>query len=77
MSTSSEGGRTRSEESRGQQPSHLPAPKVKMSLRDFALRKKKQREEEMTKNVQDTPSSTGVDLPFGRRKVETTRLGFR
>ena len=34
-----------------------PAPKVKMSLRDFALRKKKQRAEEMSKNIQDTPSS--------------------
>ena len=54
------------EESREQQPSHPPAPKVKMSLRDFALRKKKQREEEMTKNVQDTPSSAGVDLPLAR-----------
>jgi hypothetical protein len=58
---------SRPEESR-EQPSHPPAPKVKMSLRDFALRKKKQREEEMTKNVQDTPSSTGVDLSFGRRE---------
>ena len=56
----------RSEEPREQQPSQPPAPKIKMSLRDFALRKKKQREEEMTKNVQDTPSSAGVDLPFGR-----------
>ena len=46
-----------------QQPLHPPAPKVKMSLRDFALRKKKQREEEMTKSVQDTPSSGGVNLP--------------
>ena len=54
----------RTEDSR-EQPSHPPAPKVKMSLRDFALRKKKQREEEMTKNVQDTPSSAGVDLQFG------------
>jgi hypothetical protein len=57
-----------SEDSREQQPSHPPAPKVKMSLRDFALRKKKQREEEMSKNVQDTPSSAGVDFPFGRRE---------
>lgn len=40
-----------------QQASCPPVPKVKMSLRDFALRKKKQREEEeMTKIVQDTPS---------------------
>ena len=54
-----------SDESR-EQSSHPPVPKVKMSLRDFALRKKKQREEEMTKNVQDTLSSAGVDLPFGR-----------
>ena len=59
---------SRSEESR-EQPSHPPAPKVKMSLRDFALRKKKQREEEMTKNVQDTPSSAGVDLPFGKSEI--------
>lgn len=36
-----------------------------MSLRDFALRKKKQREEEMTKYVQDTPSSAGVNMSFG------------
>ena len=57
-----------SEESR-EQPSHPPAPKVKMSLRDFALRKKKQREEEMTKNVQDTPSLPGVDLSFGGGEV--------
>ena len=55
-----------SEESREQQPLHPPAPKVKMSLRDFALRKKKQREEEMTKNVQDTPLSAAVDLSFGK-----------
>jgi hypothetical protein len=53
-----------SEESRVQQPSHPPAPKVKMSLRDFALRKKKQREEEMTKNVHGTPSAAGVNLSF-------------
>ena len=59
---------SRSEESREEQPSHPPAPKVKMSLRDFALRKKKQREEEMTKNAQDTPSSAGVDLPLDRRE---------
>jgi hypothetical protein len=72
MSTRSEGGRiTLGRVLRTTAP---PAPKVKMSLRDFALRKKKQWEEEMTKNVQDTPSSTGVDLPFSRRKpeVETT-----
>ena len=45
------------EESQEQQPLHPPAPKVKMTLRDFALRKKTQREEEITKNVQleDTP----------------------
>ena len=61
---------SRSEESREQQPSHPPAPKVKMSLRDFALRKKKQREEEMTKNVQDTPSSAGVDLLFSGSEAE-------
>ena len=54
----------RLEESREQQPSHSPAPKVKI-LRDFVLRKKKQREEEMTKN---TPLSAGMDLPFGRSK---------
>lgn len=54
-----------SEEAHEQQPSHPPAPKVTMSLRDFALRKKKQREKEMTKNVQDTPSSSGVDMSFG------------
>jgi hypothetical protein len=46
-----------------EQPLHPPAPKVKTSLRDFTLRKNKQR---MTKNVQDTPSSAGVDLPLGR-----------
>ena len=57
---------SRSEEAREQQPPHPPAPKVKMSLRDFALRKKKQREEEMTKNVQETPTSAGGDLSFGR-----------
>ena len=57
----------RSEGSREQQPLHPPAPKVKMSLCDFALRKK-QREEEMMMNIQDTPSLVGVDLPFGRSK---------
>jgi hypothetical protein len=53
-----------SEPQEQQQPSQHPAPKVKMSLRDFALRKKKQREEEVTKSVQDTPSSGGVNLTF-------------
>ena len=49
-----------------EKPSHPPPPKVKMSLRDFALRKKKQREEEMTKHVQDIPSSAGVNMSFGK-----------
>jgi hypothetical protein len=53
-----------SEEFREQLPSHPPAPKVKMTLHDFALRKKKQREEETTKNVHDTPSAAGVNLSF-------------
>ena len=35
-----------------------------MSLRGLALRKKKQREEEMTKSVQDTPSSGDANVPF-------------
>ena len=48
-------------ESSLEQPLH-PLPKVKMSLRDFALRKKKQMEEqEMARSVQD--SLSGVDLP--------------
>ena len=48
-------------ESSLEQPLHL-LPKVKMSLRDFVLRKKKQMEEqEMTRSVQDSLSS--VDLP--------------
>jgi uncharacterized protein len=51
---------SRSEESQEQPPSHPPAPKVKLSLRDFVLRKKKQREEEMTKNVQDTQLSAAL-----------------
>ena len=51
-----------SEESREQRP----GPKIKLSLREFALRKK-QREEEMTKNVQETQSLAGVDLPFGKK----------
>lgn len=47
------------------EPSCPPPPKVKMSLRDFALRKKKQREEEgMTKSVQDTSSSGDANLSF-------------
>ena len=53
-----------SKESREQQPSHPPAQKVKMSLCDFTSRKKKQREEEMTKNVHGTPSAAGVNLSF-------------
>ena len=64
------------EESRPQEPSHPPAPKVKMSLRDFALRKKRQREEEeMTKNVQDTPSSGGVNLPFVKSETGPNGVG--
>lgn len=40
-----------------------PAPKVKMSLKDFALRKKKQREEEMlTKCTQASPVTVNLSL---------------
>ena len=40
-----------------------PAPKVKMSLKDFALRKKKQREEEMlTKCIQASPVTINLSL---------------
>lgn len=44
-------------------PQPLPAPKVKMSLKDFALRKKKQREEEMlTKCTQASPVTANISL---------------
>jgi hypothetical protein len=39
--------------------SPLPAPKVKMSLKDFAMRKKKQREEELARAAAQSP-----DHPF-------------
>ncbi|TFK35005.1 hypothetical protein BDQ12DRAFT_688889 [Crucibulum laeve] len=39
-------------------PSPAPAPKVKMSLKDFAMRKKKMREEGLTKSIQASPMST-------------------
>ncbi|KAF7980235.1 hypothetical protein HWV62_39361 [Athelia sp. TMB] len=59
-------------------PSPPPAPKVKMSLKDFAMRKKKQREEEMAKGVveggltvdthaiggEHAPSVSPVDVPM-------------
>jgi hypothetical protein len=35
-----------------------PLPKVKMSLKDFAMRKKKMREEEMAKSILSSPAST-------------------
>ena len=44
-----------------------PAPKVKMSLKDFALRKKKQREEEKAKTVTspvDQPADRTLDMPL-------------
>lgn len=53
------------------EPSPPPPPKVKMSLKDFALRKKKKREEEMasktlhspvTLDCPGLPSSPGVDI---------------
>ncbi|KAF9232897.1 hypothetical protein BU15DRAFT_80717 [Melanogaster broomeanus] len=40
-------------------PSPPPPPKVKMSLKDFALRKKKQREEEMAAKALMSPASSG------------------
>jgi len=43
-------------------PSPLPVPKVKMSLRDFALRRKKQREEELA-------AAKGVVSPVGLGSV--------
>lgn len=44
-------------------PQPPPAPKVKMSLKDFALRKKKQREEEMlTKCTQASPVTENLSL---------------
>lgn len=46
-------------------PSPLPVPKVKMSLRDFALRRKKQREEELAaaKSVVSPEGLGSVALP--------------
>ncbi|KAH7928022.1 hypothetical protein BV22DRAFT_1126923 [Leucogyrophana mollusca] len=46
-------------------PSPAPAPKVKISLKDFAMRKKKQREEEMAKvgaSPAQTPSAQALSL---------------
>jgi hypothetical protein len=37
-------------------PPPLPAPKVKMSLKDFAMRRKKQREEELARAAAQSPS---------------------
>ncbi|KAF8553875.1 hypothetical protein OG21DRAFT_1184758 [Imleria badia] len=45
-------------------PSPPPPPKVKMSLKDFALRKKKQREEEMAKSVGSPVTPDGLALPL-------------
>lgn len=46
------------------EPSPLPPPKVKMSLKDFALRKKKQREEEMAAKAHRSPvTHDGLGLP--------------
>jgi len=53
-------------ESSLEQPLHL-LPKVKMSLRDFALRKKQRGEQEMTKSVQDSLSS--VKSPLIRKRL--------
>ena len=48
-----------------QEQSPPPAPKVKMSLKDFALRKKKQREEEMAAKAHDSPvTPDGPALPL-------------
>ena len=45
-------------------PSPPPPPKVKMSLKDFALRKKKQREEEMAAKALSSPATPdGPALP--------------
>lgn len=56
---------SRLESSPEHQPPHPPpAPKVKMSLRDFALRKKKQREEQKITESAPDSSSSGVDSPF-------------
>ncbi|KAI6025520.1 hypothetical protein EDC04DRAFT_238892 [Pisolithus marmoratus] len=43
-------------------PSPPPPPKVKMSLKDFVLRKKKQREEEMAAKVILSPASPSTHL---------------
>ncbi|KAF8438384.1 hypothetical protein L210DRAFT_2262114 [Boletus edulis BED1] len=46
------------------EPSPPPPPKVKMSLKDFALRKKKQREEEMAAKALSSPATPdGPILP--------------
>ena len=46
------------------EPSPPPPPKVKMSLKDFALRKKKQREEEMAAKALGSPATPdGPALP--------------
>ena len=59
-----------------QQPSQPPVLKVKMSLCDLVLRKKKQREEEIFMN-HDTPSSAGMDLPLGRSEGGVQMNGIR
>ena len=67
-----------SKESQEQQPLHPHAPKVNMSLRDFALRKKKQREEEMTKNVQMITHRRQVLIDrLVEAKVDAVRMEFR
>ena len=44
-------------------PSPPPVPKVKMSLKDFALRRKKQREEELAAKSVGSPGLASVALP--------------
>jgi hypothetical protein len=59
----------------GRQASPPPPPKVKMSLKDFALRKKKQREEQaLSQNLQASPV-IAPQLPDPDSQVEEQKLG--
>ena len=58
----------------GRQASPPPPPKVKMSLKDFALRKKKQREEQaLSQNLQASPV-IAPQLPDPNTQVEEQKL---
>jgi hypothetical protein len=44
------------------QQSHPPQPKVKLTLKDFALRKKRQREQALSQNIQASPVTPSPSL---------------